>query len=338
METRMDEVVTLDIPGFIDLQVNGFRGVDFSGPDLTAEEFRRACDELRCAGTAAFLPTMITSPLEVYRRNLPLMAALMDDPDLAGCALGFHLEGPFLSATEGARGIHDKRYIRTPDPALFDELMDLARGKIRLLTIGGDVEGATDLARHAVSRGVVVSLGHHLAGAADMRRLADAGARALTHLGNGVPVVLPRHDNPIMAGIAEDRLIGMIITDGHHLPPSVITAIVRGKGAGRLIVTTDASPVAGLPPGRYALPGLDVILEESGFLHDADSPYLAGSSATMLHCMNHLAGLGLLSLDELIAVGFHNPLRLIGLDPSAVRITTRLRYDGLNRRFSIDRG
>ncbi len=184
---------------------------------------------------------------------------------------------------------------------------------MKLITIAAEVEGAEQLARYAASRGIVVSLGHQLADEQDLDRLVRAGAVSLTHLGNGVPAKLSRHKNPIWAGLANDDLIAMIITDGHHLPASVLKTIIRTKGTERCIVVSDASSLVGLGPGSYDTLDRKVILEDSGKLYDPATGYLAGSSATMLECMKHLASLKIVSSDELIAMGFYNPLKLIGL-------------------------
>jgi len=307
--------------GFVDLQVNGFGGIDFSSPDLMRDDFLRACRTLFASGTAAFLPTVITSPAETYRRNLPLIAAAMKLPELRGRLLGIHLEGPFISPQPGAVGAHNPEWVLPPSIEFFDQLCDWADGAVRLLTIAADQPGAAELARHAVSRGVRVSLGHHLATDADLLRLADAGASALTHLGNGLPNMLPRLANPIWAGLAEDSLAAMIIADGHHLPRAALTAIVRAAGADRLIAVSDAAPLAGMPPGRYHTLGNDALLEPSGLLHNPAKGCLVGSSATIMQCMNHLASLKLLSPDELVLVGFHNPLRLIGVEAESIPAT-----------------
>ena len=149
-------------PGFVDLQVNGFLGTDFSSPDLSAKGFLSCCRKLFAHGTCAFLHTLISSSLSVYRRNLPLIARLMEDPELDGRALGFHLEGPFLSPIPGASGIHDPHLIKKPDIPLLAHLIELACGRVRLITIAADQQGAEELTRYAVVRGITVSLGHHL--------------------------------------------------------------------------------------------------------------------------------------------------------------------------------
>jgi N-acetylglucosamine-6-phosphate deacetylase len=236
---------------------------------------------------------------------------------------------------EGARGAHDAEFIRKPDIAYLEKLIEWAGDNVKLLTITAEAEGAEQLARYAVSRGIAVSLGHQMAGEEDLKKLARAGAVALTHLGNGVPAVLPRHKNPIWAGLANDDLTAMIITDGHHLPASVLKTIIRTKGAECCVVTSDASPLAGLAPGRYETTSHKLVLEDSGRLWDEVTGYFAASSATMLQCMNHLASLNLVSSDELVTMGFYNPLKLIGLDADDVAPGRGIWFDEKRRVFHM---
>jgi len=324
------------MPGFVDLQVNGFLGTDFSSPELAPESFAQVCRELLGRGTAAFLPTIITCPISVYRRNLPLMAEVMAREEFRGRVLGLHLEGPFISRQPGAVGAHDPRHVRAPDMALLQDLIAWADGQVRLITLAAELPGADALARYAVDNGITVSLGHTLATFDDMQRLVQAGATALTHLGNGVPNTLPRHENPIWAGLAQDALSAMLIADGHHLPAPVLKTILRAKGIDRSIIVSDASPVAGLPPGEYTTLGNRAVLEPSGRLHNPEKGCLVGSSATMLDCMNHLAAQRLLSVEDLITVGVHNPLRLIGMDASTISKETRVRFDETAATFSVE--
>lgn len=318
MEQTADERRAGEPPGLVDLQVNGYKGVDFSGSDLTAADFARACRQLLAGGTTAFLPTLITSPADIYERNLPLIAETIDKDEFRGRVLGIHLEGPFISRQDGARGAHTAEWVRNPDAGYLDELIHLANGKVRLLTIAADQEGAVELSRHATSRGIVVSLGHHMATDQDLDRLVQAGAKALTHLGNAVPAMLERHRNPIWAGLANDGLWATLITDGHHLPPALIKTILRAKGPQRCIVVSDASPLAGMPPGRYKSMGANVVLEGNGRLYNPATGYLAGSSATIPQCVDCLRNLGLLDPDDLVRVCFSNPLALIGCTPEDV--------------------
>ena len=251
--------------------------------------------------------------------------------EFRGRVLGIHLEGPFLSREDGARGAHSLEWVRPPDVAYLEKLLDLGRGTVRLLTIAADQQGAEELSRHATGRGAAVALGHHLANEQDLERLVLVGAKALTHLGNGVPALLPRHRNPVWAGLANDDLAASIIADGHHLPPAVLKTILRAKGTGRCLVISDAPPLAGMPPGEYWSMGARVRLQEDGKLFNPATGYMAGSSATILDCANHVARLGLAGLNELGQMFFYNPLRLIGISPRRVRAGNRVFFDPVER-------
>jgi len=324
--------------GLVDLQVNGYRGINFSDISLTRDNFVQACRGVLKAGTTAFLPTVMTSAPEVYEHNLPLMAAAMETEEFRGRLLGIHIEGPFISAEAGARGAHRPEWTRKPDVDFLKKLIGWAKGKIKLLTISAELEGAEALARHATNRGITVSLGHQMATDRDIDKLVEAGASALTHLGNGVPTMLPRHENPIWAGLANDDLVAMIITDGHHLPAPVLKTIIRAKSVDRCVVVSDASALSGLGPGTYDFLGDKVVLEESGRLHSPQTGYLAGSSSTMAECMNYLASLSIVGPEELATMGFYNPLRLIGLGPEDVAEARNINFDERNKVFCPDKG
>lgn len=305
-------------PGFVDLQVNGYVGVDFSSHDLTEERFIYACKELIKQGTVAFLPTVITSSPLIFERNLKLIACVMDHAEIRGHIMGIHVEGPFISEVDGARGAHNLEWVMKPDIGFLDKMYKWSDGRIKLLTIAAELEGASDLCEHAVNLDITVSLGHQMATDADLNNLAASGATALTHLGNGLPGLLPRHKNPLWAGIANDNYVAMVIADGHHLPPAVLKTIFRTKGTSKVVVVSDMSPIAGLPPGKYTTLGNEVVLEESGYLYNPDTGYLVGSSSTMKDCMNYLSSLKILSEEELIDLCFYNPLRLIDIDPASI--------------------
>ncbi|RPJ50174.1 MAG: N-acetylglucosamine-6-phosphate deacetylase [Chloroflexi bacterium] len=299
--------------GFVDLQVNGYAGINFSDASLTLNQVAEVCAALASRGTLAFCPTVITSGMDVYRRVLPELAeAVLRSGDWPGRLLGIHLEGPFISPEDGAVGVHPREHARLPSLEVFDALYDLSGGKIALLTLAPELPGALELIRRAVERGVVVSIGHTLAGASTIRAAVKAGASLSTHLGNGCPNLLHRHQNPIWPQLAASELAAMLITDGHHLPPEVIAVMLAAKGPSRVIVTSDAAPAAGCPPGEYSFFGSRILLEPSGRLRNLERETLAGSSATMLDCMNVLAGLGLLSAEDLWRVGRDNPLTVLG--------------------------
>ncbi|MBS1452602.1 MAG: N-acetylglucosamine-6-phosphate deacetylase [Lentisphaeria bacterium] len=299
-------------PGWIDLQVNGCSGIDFSSPELTGDDFLRAAERVLESGTGCFLPTLITSPFGLYRRNLGVIRRAVVRHGLEREVPGVHLEGPFISADPGAAGAHNPDWVVPPGPEKVEALLDLEPGFVRLVTLGADAENAAGAVRLLRSRGVAVSVGHHLADSGEIAAAADAGAQALTHLGNGVPGMVPRHRNPIWAGLAEERLAAMIITDGHHLPPELIRVICKVKGAAKIIVTSDASPGAGLPPGPCRVFGSDAILEPGGRLYNPATGYLAGSAVMLAECMRRLESLGIFSEAELRMAGRDNALKLIG--------------------------
>jgi N-acetylglucosamine-6-phosphate deacetylase len=326
----------MEIPGLIDLQVNGFKGVDFSGARLTEEDIARACRELLDAGTTAFLATLITNPPEIYERNLPLIAKVTKTEEFKGRLLGIHLEGPFLSPVEGARGAHNPEWMQAPSIEYLDRLVAWADGTVKMMTVAADLDGVEQFVRHATRLGITVSLGHHMANEDQLKRCAAAGAKALTHLGNGIPAMLPRHANSVWAGLGNDDLVATIIPDGHHLPPSLLKTIIRTKGPASCIAISDASELAGLSPGRYESMGAEVLLDPTGRLYNPATGYMAGSSATLLTCLNHLASLNLVTYRELLAMAFDNPLRLLGMDRRQIRRDKVASYDENRRIFHMN--
>ena len=307
----------MELSGFVDLQVNGYSGINFSDAELTLAQVATAARLLARRGTLGFCPTVITSPPETYRRVLPLLSEAICHPhqlneEQKSTLFGIHLEGPFISPQEGAVGVHPRQYTHLPSIGLFDELYALSGGQVALLTLAPELPGALDLIQHASDLGVAVSIGHTLADAQTIRDAVNAGARLSTHLGNGCPNLIHRHYNPIWPQLAAPELTAMLITDGHHLPGEVIAAMLAAKGPEHVIVTSDSAPAAGCPPGEYAFFGTRVLLESCGRLRNLERDTLAGSSATMIDCMNFLAGLNLLSEGDLWQVGRDNPLAVLG--------------------------
>ena len=303
----------LTVPGFVDLQVNGYLGVDFSSPDLTEEDFIRVCRELLKTGCCAFLPTVVTASEETYQHVLPLIARMMKREEFAGRILGIHAEGPFLSRQPGAVGAHNPAWVKPPTIEFFRKMQDLAEGNIRILTLAAEEPGAVELTRYAAANSVVVSVGHHLATAKDIAACAEAGAKWITHLGNGMPNCVNRHENPLLDGLAEDRLTAGIIADGHHLPKELVKVMIRAKGTGNVTVVSDAAHLAGLPPGRYDNAINKIVLEENGRLHNPDKQCLVGSSATITGCVKVLCSIAELSGEDIVKLTLDNPLKLIGL-------------------------
>lgn len=261
-----------------DIQINGFAGVDFQAPGLSREDMERAVAALALHETHRFFPTLITDDIESLRRkfqNLELIRA--SSQPFAEAACGYHLEGPWISPEPGYRGAHDPRWIKPPSISDFHLLQKAANGHIRLVTIAPEWSESPAVIRELVAQGVHVSLGHTNASESEIDAAVGAGAKFCTHLGNGVPQMLHRHDNITQRLLARDELVAFFIPDGIHLPPPVLRNFFRAKPDRRALFTTDCMSAAGAPPGRYHLGstevqvGLDRIVRKSGELNFAGS-------------------------------------------------------------------
>ncbi|HRT39460.1 MAG TPA: amidohydrolase family protein [Rectinema sp.] len=299
----------------IDLQVNGYGGIDFSAKDLTVEQVVYVCQILQSKGTSRFLATLVSSPQELYERNLVIIRqAMQKDETAARLIAGFHIEGPFISEKDGARGAHDKRFICKPDKKMLKCILKAGGSLVRILTIAPELTGIEDIIAMAKDENIIVSMGHTLADASQIERAIEKGASCVTHLGNGIPLMLHRTDNTIFAFLAHTELTIMLITDGHHLPVPFIRTVIRACGINNIVVISDSAPLAGMPPGSYISLGGNVILEPDGKLFIPSQGCLAGSSACIAECANYLKDNVGLSTEEIQKVTSTNPMRLLRED------------------------
>ncbi|MCL1888318.1 MAG: N-acetylglucosamine-6-phosphate deacetylase, partial [Kiritimatiellaeota bacterium] len=253
--------------GLVDLQVNGYAGVDFNTPGLSVEDVRRARRLLRDEGITAFLPTLITNDLVVIERLADTLLAADDDSSSGAEILGLHLEGPFISPHDGARGAHPAAWVRPPDAEWLKRFQDRCAGRVRLVTFSPEWDDAPRFVEVARALGIRVAIGHTLATRAQIRDAVAAGATLSTHLGNALPPLLPRHPNPIWSQLAEDDLAVSLVGDGFHLPREFIETVLKVKGENAFLVS-DCTRFAGMAPGRYTTPiGGDVVLTPEGRLH-----------------------------------------------------------------------
>lgn len=277
-------------PAWTDLQCNGFASVDFNHPEVSPVEICQAVRAMWASGCASVLPTIITnSPDQLEHLFRVLVKALEIDPAVRACVPGFHLEGPFISPEDGARGAHPLEHVRSSDLKLWRRWQKAAGGLIRMITLAPELPRALPFIEKVASEGVLVAIGHTMASLKDIHRAVDAGARLSTHLGNGCPQLLHRHENPVLAQLGEDRLTATFIPDGIHLPPHLLRSFVRAKTAARSIIVTDAMAAAGAPAGRYTLAGHPLDVGADRVVRQPGQPNFAGSALAMNEAVSRFA-------------------------------------------------
>ena len=277
-------------PGLVDLQVNGFRGMDFNSPALPIKDVEKLTQELWTNGVTSFCPTVITNSDANIRTALRVIKEACEAyPAVGESVAGIHLEGPFISPEDGPRGAHGREHVKAPDWQLLESFQEAAGDKIKIITLSPEWPGSVDFIRHCVKSGLVVSIGHTAATPNQIREAVEAGARMSTHLGNGSHLMLPRHPNYIWEQLAQDSLAACVIADGFHLPDAVLKVIFKVKQE-QAILVSDSVSLAGMPPGPYRSPiGDKVVLTEEGRLHLMENPgILAGSAQTLLWGIQHI--------------------------------------------------
>jgi N-acetylglucosamine-6-phosphate deacetylase len=297
-------------PGFIDLQVNGFAGVDYCAPGASLAELDRSLQAQFATGVTRLFPTVITGSHETMCAALAMLAHARRQLPNGEAMEGFHAEGPFISAEDGPRGAHPVQHAKPYDLKLWREMQAAAEGHIRILTLSPEYPDAAAFIREVVQEGVVVSIGHTKASREQIAEAVAAGATMSTHLGNGAHSILPRHPNYIWEQLAEDRLTASFIVDGVHLPPSFFKVALRAKGLERSVLVTDAVMPAGCEPGPYRLGEVEVTLHPPGdrvTLRNGDR--LAGSALKMHHGVANLMRLGGLNLRDAVTMATTNAAR-----------------------------
>lgn len=329
-------------PGWIDLQVNGFAGVDYNSPAAPHEEIARSIRVLHSTGVTRFYPTVITGSPEDMRGALGNLAAAKGGIAEGEAIEGFHVEGPHISPDDGPRGAHPRRWVRRPDVHEFHRMQDAAGGLIRLVTLAPEWPEATRYIETLVSEGVVVSIGHTNATPAQIAEAVRAGATMSTHLGNGAHDALPRHSNYILEQLAEDRLAAGFIVDGIHLTATFVKVSLRAKGPDRSVLVTDAVMPAGCAPGRYKLGEQDVELTPDQRVVLAGQNRLSGSALSLHHAVANVMRLAGLSLAEAVRMATLNPARVAriagrqtGLAPGDRADLVEFGYDAASGRIEI---
>ncbi|CAN5547611.1 N-acetylglucosamine-6-phosphate deacetylase [soil metagenome] len=301
-------------PPLFDLQINGGGGVNFSSGRLRVEEVQRVVEHCRAHGIGGFCPTLITqSEATLHQGFMTLCAARRQSREIASAIPAFHLEGPYIAREDGPRGAHPLAHVRPPDWDEFRRLQESAEGLIRLVTLAPELPGSLPFIEKLIAAGCVAAIGHTAATPATIRDAVQAGARLSTHLGNGSHALLPRHENYIWEQLDQDLLWASLIVDGSHLPAALVRTIVKVKTPERLILTCDASSLAGMPPGDYLEWEQDLQILKEGKIIVKRSGFLAGSWHFTDACVSRFLKMTGLDLATGIDLASNQPRRLLGL-------------------------
>jgi N-acetylglucosamine-6-phosphate deacetylase len=311
-------------PGLFDLQINGHGGTWFGKEGITVDEVLRVLEQHFRFGVTRLCPTVITNARETLEGAVSaLRQACEREPWAARMAPGFHVEGPYISAEDGPRGAHPREHVRPPDWAEFERLQTAAGGRICLITLAPELPGAIDFIRRATGTGVTVSIGHTAASGEQIAAAVEAGARLSTHLGNGAHPMIRRHPNYIWEQLGDARLSASVIADGFHLPGSVLRSIIRAKGVRNVILTCDASGLAGCPPGVYTEGQMRMeVLPDGRIVVAGQRELLAGSAADTTRCVVE-AVRQRIRLADAIDMASRNPARLLGFEEIRLRPGSR---------------
>jgi N-acetylglucosamine-6-phosphate deacetylase len=309
-------------PGYVDLHIHGSAGYDVM--DDTAEALPAIEQLLARHGVTSYFPTTVTAPMDTTLRALERLADTIErrehereqkhernnkDGKTRALPLGIHLEGPFIS--HARRGVHPSEYLLAPTLALFEQFWQAARGRIRMMTIAPELEGAPEVIAEAARRGVCVSLGHSDADFAAAERGIAAGARHATHTFNAMRPLDHRtldHRSPgILAAVLTDgRVSADIIADGVHLDPAIVKLFAQAKGPEQTVLITDAISATGMPDGRYRLGSFEVDVRDGKCMANGS---LAGSTLTMDRAVRNLARFADWDLSQAVAAASRNPAR-----------------------------
>ncbi|MEZ6151995.1 MAG: N-acetylglucosamine-6-phosphate deacetylase [Pirellulaceae bacterium] len=298
----------------IDLQVNGYVGVDFNDPQTTREAILHAAQAMRGHSVAAALPTIITAePATMLACIGNLRQAIESNVEVAAVFRGLHVEGPFLSPRPGFIGAHPIEHAQTQDVALLSELLEAGGGLVRLLTLAPEVDRGGRMTELCVKRGVLVAAGHTDASLTELEQCIAAGLSLFTHLGNGCPRQMDRHDNIIYRALrCADQLRFTLIADGFHLPETLFRNLLKWVPLERLAVVSDAISAAGLGPGTYQLGPRQVTIGADRAARDPSGEHFVGSASTMPDADRWLANTLGLALSQRQQLLRDNPAAWLG--------------------------
>ncbi len=301
--------------GYIDLQVNGCAGVDFNGDHLTVEEMRGVCQRLSDEGAAGFLPTVITDEVDVMASRLARLAKVRRADTLAQeMILGIHIEGPFISSEAGFVGAHPQAAVRPASLSQMERLLEAADGLTKIVTLAPEHDEGLRVTRYLTDRGIAVAAGHCDPSLEQLEAAIDAGLSMFTHLGNGCPTMVNRHNNIIQRVLSlSSQLRISFIADGAHVPLPTLGNYLRAAGIERCVIVSDAISAAGLGPGCYRLGDQSVVVGEDQVPRSANGTHFVGSATTMSQMADKLRRCLHLSDGEILQLTAIGPRQILGV-------------------------
>jgi N-acetylglucosamine-6-phosphate deacetylase len=296
----------METPGFIDLQINGFAGVDFNAPAARQEDIARAIDAIFSTGVTRFFPTVITGSPDAMQAALKNLAEARSALEYGRAMEGFHVEGPHISPEDGPRGAHPQEWVRPPDFEEFLRWQDAAQGHVRIVTLAPEWPDAPRYIERITKAGVAAAIGHTRASAMQIHDAVLAGATLSTHIGNGAGSAT-RTEEFILRQLSERRLSATLIVDRHHLPDDFLRRAIAAKTVDHSILITDAVAPAMCPAGPYMLGGVAVELHDGGRVTLRGGNRLAGSSLRMDHAIANVIARAGVSLEDALKMASANP-------------------------------
>lgn len=282
--------------GYVDIQVNGYGGVSYNTRELTLEKLRESCQRLEKDGVAGILATVTSEQPDVmYGRLENLVKFRSQDPLIQKIIWGIHIEGPYMSPEDGYRGAHPREAMKPTNMDVIKKFYDICQGLLRILTLAPEIDPNFQATQYLSQKGVTVSGGHSNATMDQLKGAVDAGLSMWTHLGNGAPMQMHRHDNIIQRVLSlGDRITTCFIGDGVHVPLFALQNYLKAAMPKNTIVVTDAVWPAGLGPGKFNMGHWgEITIGEDLAIWAPDRSHFLGSALTMPQCHANLKRIGI---------------------------------------------
>lgn len=297
---------------YFDIQVNGYAGVDFNQNNLTIENLKHSCQKLEEDGVEGIFAAIITADLSDMVLRIKQLVHLREHDSVTSKIIkGIHIEGPFINSTIGFRGAHPEKYILTPDVEVMKKLVDAGEGLVRIVTLAPEMDSNNKVTKYLKSQNIIVSAGHCDPTLDQLKSAINAGLSMFTHLGNGCPQELLRHDNIIQRVLSlKNDLWICFIADGIHIPFYVLKNYIEIAGIKNVIITTDAMAAAGAKAGRYTISNIELEVGEDRVVREHGKDNFAGSAIDMKSSYINLAEKVGLTIEESQQLTYFNPMKV----------------------------